>query len=185
MIEDTKAADSQATYSHYGESSNASYTHSSGMEKDTELPCKRPVTFTYNSKIRRNVNKCIIRFIFKFYNKEELKEYYSKYNFIIDDKVTQVIEEVKAKERCRESSTGEGVGRKDYKKLLRMLMCYKSLRTIVRCSVEALHKKLKDGEYGGIKGENRLVYIETVNNYRDYIDGIEEEISQPVAQGNL
>eukprot|EP00826_Nyctotherus_ovalis_P051216 TRINITY_DN6389_c0_g1_i3.p1 TRINITY_DN6389_c0_g1~~TRINITY_DN6389_c0_g1_i3.p1 ORF type:complete len:190 (+),score=58.72 TRINITY_DN6389_c0_g1_i3:158-727(+) len=156
-----------------------SYTEELAMKKDTELPRMHQVDFECNSKTRRNVNKCIIRFILKNYDKEELKARYDKYGFKLDQHAAHTLDEIKAKERCRISIREKNSGSKDYRKLLRMLMCYKNMRTIVKCCMESLYCHLEKNEYKGIKRWNRDTYMRTVKDYILYIEDIEKKIAKP------
>ena len=181
--EESKAEEFRAGYmdenNHTFDTQKESVPHSSfsSMKKDTDYPSKKPISFSCDSKERRNVNKCITRFMFKHYDKDDIKKYYAKYNFVLDNGSREVLKEVKQHERCRETGEDTEAGKKDYKKLLRMLMCYKSLRTIMKCSLEYLHDRLSNRECSGIKHNNNIVYTQTVKDYIHYIDKIESDLN--------
>ena len=181
--EESKAEDFRRGYTDENnytfDTQKESVPHSSfsSMKKDTDYPSKKPIGFSCDSKERRNVNKCITRFMFKHYDKDDIKRYYAKYNFTLDNGSREVLKEVKQHERCRGADDSTEAGKKDYKKLLRMLMCYRSLRTIMKCSLEYLYDRLRNCECSGIKRDNNSVYAKTVKDYIDYIDKIESELN--------
>nr|ABR27269.1 hypothetical protein [Nyctotherus ovalis]ABR27270.1 hypothetical protein [Nyctotherus ovalis] len=167
------------TYSLNGEISNSPSAGAPPMVQDTEAPLRARINFRQGSKVRRNVNKCIIRFIFKYYDREELKEQYERHGLRLESSMIHVIETTKANERRREGDERTASGPKDYKKLLRMLLCYKTMRLLVKCCLERLISHLKRRETKGIKEGNKKVYVDTVEDYINYINNVDSTIAHP------
>ena len=140
--------------------------------KDTEKPLKAAVKFTQQSKQRRNVNKCIVRYIFKNYGKDELTERYKKHGLELDEYITKTIDHTKNMERKRDARESKESGKKDYKKLLRSMLCHKDLRTVIKCCIIALCERIEEGNCKGIKKENRKIYTDTLKDYLEYIETI-------------
>ena len=141
--------------------------------RDTEIPSERPIKFTLKGKERKNVNKCICRFVFKNYSKEEMKAIYTERGVCLDQDLIKVIEHIKSVERNRSSKDG----RKDYKKLIKMMLCYKRFRRIIGCCLEYLDHLLEKRKYRSIKENNKMAYVKTIKDYKDYIEGIEAEVT--------
>jgi len=142
----------------------------SSMKKDTDYPNRNEIFFSCKSRQRRNVNRCIASFILTCYNKDDIKEYYAKYDFTLDNGSCEVLKKVKEHERCK------GAHKKNYKELFKTLMCYRSLRMIMKCSLEYLDYCLKHNKLPAMKSDNSSVYATTVKNYIDYIDKIESDL---------
>ena len=140
--------------------------------KDTEKPLKTAVKFTQQSKERRNVNKCIIRYIFKNYRKDELIKRYKNHGLELNDEITKTIECTKDMERKRDEGESKESGKKDYKKLLRSMLCHKELRIVITCCITALCERIENGDCKGIRENNREIYIDTLRDYLEYIKTI-------------
>ena len=134
--------------------------------KDTILPLHKKIEFRSNTNIRRCINKYIVNYILKNYNSNELRAKYNQCNLSLSHNVHTVFEQIKIIHRSDNC-------KKDYAKFIKTMMCFAVIRKVVKCHLELLRENFSDGRYGLIRASNRIFYLQTVEDYQNYIDDIE------------
>eukprot|EP01022_Parablepharisma_sp_SALTPOND_P012145 TRINITY_DN1554_c0_g1_i2.p1 TRINITY_DN1554_c0_g1~~TRINITY_DN1554_c0_g1_i2.p1 ORF type:complete len:1926 (+),score=91.64 TRINITY_DN1554_c0_g1_i2:1624-7401(+) len=146
-----------------------------GIGIRTELPLHEKIPFQCDSMDRRNVSKYVFRHAIRNYNTTNFQRRYMEQglNLRHEENLRKELEE--AKETERDKSLNKGT--KDYTKTIRKLLCSPRHRTVMKCAFEDLRDKFADGDYGAIKPGNQRVYKQTVEDYCDYVQNLEERLA--------
>ena len=136
------------------------------------LNYRRGVNYRRGGKERRNVTKKVVRNMLKTAEKEksQIRARWSKEERGEDITIQtafRLLEQIRRSERERDPN--ERV-KKDYAKLLGQIMSTEPLAWILKQCLDATLSKFHQQQYGSIKGNNQMVYQDTMEDLRDYLN---------------
>lgn len=124
------------------------------------------INFRVASVERRNVNKSIVRYILINYKKWKEEIIREMKNNTMTDLHYECVSEQLANLRVMEKSPENK--RKDYAKVLYALLGNPAMLIITKICLQKLLNSFQEGNFGRVRGNNKLVYSKTIEDYLSY-----------------